>query len=316
MIEANNDLSPICENKKKIKLLFYNRFWNYEYPKDLALVYPEVDFFFHEDCIHEVEVVVFHIPSLNLLPDELRSLKKRREQIWVYWSLECEVHYLDFQKPEIRNLFDFTATYKCDADIPLPYISGCKDIDWRRKPAKKTGFVNAFFSSKWDKSGRYNYLKEIMSRLNIDSFGEISNNQSRQNDPYLNNGLDFNSLRFKEEVISRYKFTLSFENAIATDYVTEKFFQPLIYGSIPIYLGAPNVDAFAPGDKCFINVNSFSSVNELAEYLILLDNRDDLYNEYFKWKTLPFRASFESKINLSKYMLVQLITLVKKKANL
>ena len=34
----------------------------------------------------------------------------------------------------------------------------------------------------------------------------------------------------------------------------------------------------------YIHVEDFDSPKELAEYLIKLDQNDDLYNEYFRWK--------------------------------
>ena len=36
--------------------------------------------------------------------------------------------------------------------------------------------------------------------------------------------------------------------------------------------------------KSYIHVDDFESPKELAEYLHKLDEDDDLYNEYFKWK--------------------------------
>jgi len=36
--------------------------------------------------------------------------------------------------------------------------------------------------------------------------------------------------------------------------------------------------------RSYIHVDEFSSPKELAEYLNILDNDDDLYNSYFKWK--------------------------------
>ena len=35
-------------------------------------------------------------------------------------------------------------------------------------------------------------------------------------------------------------------------------------------------------EKSFIHVDDFDSPRELAEYLHLLDQNDDLYNEYFR----------------------------------
>ena len=42
-------------------------------------------------------------------------------------------------------------------------------------------------------------------------------------------------------LVSRYKFTLAFENAIADDYITEKLWRPLKLGSVPVYFGSPSV---------------------------------------------------------------------------
>lgn len=55
------------------------------------------------------------------------------------------------------------------------------------------------------------------------------------------------------EVMKDYRFTIAFENAIADDYVTEKFYEPLLSGSVPVYLGAPNIDRFAPSRSSFID---------------------------------------------------------------
>uniref|UniRef100_A0A7N0T1S7 Fucosyltransferase n=1 Tax=Kalanchoe fedtschenkoi TaxID=63787 RepID=A0A7N0T1S7_KALFE len=45
------------------------------------------------------------------------------------------------------------------------------------------------------------------------------------------------------------KFSLAFENSVEEDYVTEKFFQSLIAGSIRMFFGAPNIQevTLAPG---------------------------------------------------------------------
>jgi hypothetical protein len=41
----------------------------------------------------------------------------------------------------------------------------------------------------------------------------------------------------KLPLFARYQFALALENSLAHDYVTEKFYQPLIAGAVPIYLG-------------------------------------------------------------------------------
>jgi len=54
---------------------------------------------------------------------------------------------------------------------------------------------------------------------------------------YLNNLYSPELLRF----LSEYKFMIAIENAACPDYITEKFWRPLIMGVIPIYFGSPTI---------------------------------------------------------------------------
>jgi hypothetical protein len=104
----------------------------------------------------------------------------------------------------------------------------------------------------------------------------------------------------KLNMYSKYKFTLAFENAIARDYVTEKFYEPLLSGSVPIYLGAPNIAEFSPGDNCFINTKDFNSPANLGEYIKFIANDPVVYSKFFEWKKKPFLPEFKVKLNIQK----------------
>lgn len=81
----------------------------------------------------------------------------------------------------------------------------------------------------------------------------------------------------KEEVLSNYKFCLCFENAIFPGYVTEKIFDAMLAGSIPIYCGALDIEKFIPKD-CFINLNDLNNIEKLYQFLT---NMSELtYNQY------------------------------------
>jgi hypothetical protein len=103
----------------------------------------------------------------------------------------------------------------------------------------------------------------------------------------------------KLETIARYKFTLAFENTCSQDYVTGKFFDPLTVGSVPIYLCAPNIEDFAPGENCFINVADFPKPKALAEYLMAIGNDETAYEAYFAWKERPFSDAFQRLLALN-----------------
>jgi len=97
----------------------------------------------------------------------------------------------------------------------------------------------------------------------------------------------------KIDMLRRYKFTLAFENANVDDYVTEKFFQPLVAGSVPVYMGAPNSEVYHPAPHSVIRTDEFASAEELAKYLLFLDKNEDAYNALLEWKYTGVSAGFK-----------------------
>lgn len=92
----------------------------------------------------------------------------------------------------------------------------------------------------------------------------------------------------QDVILSRYKFTLTFENALCADYVTEKIYQALARGSVPIIIGAPNVVDFIPAVDAVVDVRAFPSAAALAAYLRKLDNDDEAYNAFHAWRLRPW----------------------------
>lgn len=96
----------------------------------------------------------------------------------------------------------------------------------------------------------------------------------------------------KLNLYRKYKFVIAFENAIEEDYVTEKFYDPLLAGSVPVYLGAPNIRNFQPGEHCFVDVNVFDSPKELAGFLKDCCRDDCLYEQFHSWRNVPLSPGF------------------------
>ena len=78
----------------------------------------------------------------------------------------------------------------------------------------------------------------------------------------------------KMETLASYKFAICYENAPYNGYVTEKIYDCLATGTIPVYLGAPDITSIVPAD-CFIDFRKFSGYPELHQYLESL-TEDDL----------------------------------------
>lgn len=70
----------------------------------------------------------------------------------------------------------------------------------------------------------------------------------------------------KHELLSRYKFTIAYENTAYPGYVTEKVIDAIVSASIPVYLGAPDIAAQLPAGA-FIDARAFSSPEAIAAHM-------------------------------------------------
>ncbi|OGN57806.1 MAG: hypothetical protein A3D18_05110 [Chlamydiae bacterium RIFCSPHIGHO2_02_FULL_49_29] len=71
----------------------------------------------------------------------------------------------------------------------------------------------------------------------------------------------------KVEVLKNYRFCICYENMKnQRGYITEKIFDCLISGCVPVYLGADNITDYIP-QECFIDRRKFSSHEELYRFL-------------------------------------------------
>jgi GR25 family glycosyltransferase involved in LPS biosynthesis len=85
----------------------------------------------------------------------------------------------------------------------------------------------------------------------------------------------------KIEHNKKYKFAIAFENKKYPGYVTEKILDCYKSNCIPIYWGCNEIiEDFNP--STFINSNNFDNFEDLVNYIIKVDNNDELYNSYFK----------------------------------
>ncbi len=70
----------------------------------------------------------------------------------------------------------------------------------------------------------------------------------------------------KYEALSRYTFSITYENMVLDGWINEKLFDAMLVGTIPIYLGAPDIADWVP-EECFIDMRRFADYSELQEYL-------------------------------------------------
>lgn len=82
----------------------------------------------------------------------------------------------------------------------------------------------------------------------------------------------------KSDIYHNYRFAICFENMKdINDYVTEKIWDCLTSGIVPIYAGAKNIQDYIP-KECYIDYFEFNNCEELASYLLNVDERE--YQRY------------------------------------
>lgn len=266
---------------KELRILLYQGLWD-----NSPVTHPDLcgcEISYDRSRWQDADAIVFHPPQLRTSRFPPRKLPG---QYWVAWCMESEAHYpMLARRAELGAVFDVWMTYQRDSDVWCPYFNREMIRALQAPYPAKTAAcpAAAFVSSPYDLSGRRVLLENLMREMPVDSYGKVHRNRSL---------LDGEPRSVKQQTIARYKFTFAFENAISRDYVTEKFFDPLLAGSVPVYLGAPNVEEFAPGNQCFVDASRFDSPRALARYLMELAADESAYSGYLRWKSEPLRESF------------------------
>ena len=92
-------------------------------------------------------------------------------------------------------------------------------------------------------------------------------------------------LRLKRETVGHYLFDMAFENSIEDGYVTEKPFDAIYAGVVPVYLGdAAHLKSLLPHPKAAIFVADFPDTSSLAKYLLHLSENETAYEIHRQWR--------------------------------
>lgn len=103
----------------------------------------------------------------------------------------------------------------------------------------------------------------------------------------------------KFETFHHFKFALCLENTCnVKDYVTEKMLDCLCAGIVPIYGGAINITDYVP-QECFIDYFSFSSIQEMADYITGMKEND--YQRYLDSARLWLSSDGKLKFTREEY---------------
>ncbi|XP_004696258.1 alpha-(1,3)-fucosyltransferase 10 isoform X2 [Echinops telfairi] len=219
-------------------------------------------------------------------------LPRRAHHDWGLFHEESpKNNYKLFHQPVI-TLFNYTATFSRHSHLPLTtqYLEGVEALKSLRYllPLQSKNSLRrrlaplVYVQSDCDPpSDRDSYVRELMTYIEVDSYGECLRNKDLPQP--LKNPASMDTDSFYR-IIAQYKFILAFENAVCDDYITEKLWRPLKLGVVPVYYGSPTVTDWLPSSRSAILVSEFAHPRDLASYLRRLDYDDTLYKAHIDWK--------------------------------
>lgn len=147
------------------------------------------------------------------------------------------------------------------------YLERIKTIRWYEQHAPE---MFALYGMGWEKSTpAYNFWGKVQrstSRLRTRLFGQI---------PFPSYK---GEVKDKGEILRQSKFSYCYENSKnLSNYITEKIFDSLVNGCVPIYWGADNVEEHIP-ENCFVDRRKFKNTSEVHEHLLSISEKE--YKRY------------------------------------
>ena len=169
-----------------------------------------------------------YIPPEPIIVEYLSSKYQRPpNQRIIFFSQESPIT-MDLELNKLKNLFNWTMTYRWNSDIPLLYgrvlnKSDETNLQNKNQISRKNKKLVAWMVSHCVTSSlRELYVEELKQFIPVDVFGKCGNLTCPRNETHW-----ISNSECYDKIENEYKFYLAFENSICIDYVTEKFFNIL-----------------------------------------------------------------------------------------
>ncbi len=234
-------------------------------------------------ALKSADAVVVYLPSHTKHPDIVLKKYGIDPSKVLKVGLSTESGHRQFDH---LSDYDIGTSYKLHSDVPFPYITFAQgrpnsilnllaetNSPWKSREKAVLFVANNCHSS----SQREQLVKMLQKFVRVDSVSGCLNNKKWPSDIPRTD---------KRTLSKRYMAILAAENSIEDDYVTEKVYDGLVAGAVPIYYGAPNIDQFVPSDS-IIKVPyplTNDGVKQVAQRIEQVFKSEEEYNRltYFK----------------------------------
>ena len=232
----------------------------------------------NQNAGEKADALWYHVPHHN---DVIK--KHRPEQLSIFSSMESADIYQKLRDNAYMSKFDLKMTYELNSDAIMSYF--CREyLDEIRAAElvpfeKKLDAVVFLASNCNDQSGRKSIVQKLMELgVPVHARGNCLKNMeiSPRSIPNV-------------KIMRNYKFCITMENSRAQDYVSEKLFEAMKAGCLPIYYGAPNIEDFIPLSSSIIDYQKLGSPEALAAKINQLMHNKTAYEHHFRYKKMPLK---------------------------
>ncbi|CAL8375585.1 unnamed protein product [Gadus morhua 'NCC'] len=237
-----------------------------------------------QDEYSEADAVIFHHREIATHATQLPTDPRPHAQKWIWMNFESPTHTPGLW--ELEGVFNLTMTYRSDSDIFLPYGFLVPVPRWTQgpppgrtaplAPSSRRPRLVAWVISNWSEAqARVAFYYQLVRHVRVDVFGRAGRALPE------GGGGGGGVVRLAR----RYQFYLALENSQHTDYITEKLWNAVVAGAVPVVLGPPrdNYERFLP-PEAFIHADDFPSARGLARYLLLLHSSPALLRRHLAWR--------------------------------
>lgn len=232
---------------------------------------------------NEIDYIIIH----NGMHEKYtrKFLMKGMENKLIYRASEPEVINPLHSKEKINKLlryYKYIITWNAELTdskriflmntVPYVFNKQFGNVAFRDKKLLVAIFSNKISSNKnelySERRKIFDYFENIQNEFDLYGYGWTR--QEYQN--YRG------TVSSKSEVYHQYKFALAFENIKDTiGGVSEKIYDCICAGIVPIYYGSKTIKEYVPGDV-FIDYRRFNSIDEM--YLFIKNMDEETYLEY------------------------------------
>uniref|UniRef100_A0A3P9K3B9 Fucosyltransferase n=1 Tax=Oryzias latipes TaxID=8090 RepID=A0A3P9K3B9_ORYLA len=235
---------------------------------DDARAYPHAD------------AVLVHHREVATGETDLPAAPRPPQQKWIWMNYESPTHTYGLW--QLEGVFNLTMSYRTDSDIFLPYgylaprglqVPNAQPLSRSLRTTRSGRGLVSWVISNWSEThARVAFYYKLRRYIPIDVFGSAGRPLPKGSNSVV-------------QLLRGYMFYLAMENSQHTDYITEKLWNAVAAGTVPVVLGPSrkNYERFLP-PHAFIHVEDFPTARHLARYLLMLSRNPLQMKRHLSWR--------------------------------